>query len=1163
MNIEKIVHLVGSTLFTLLLCGPIVSGSIFAADNANDQNTHDAFTGPEQPEKDDETGDPCDESKTGSPVMLQNREFIWRDTDVSIPGRRNLSLTRTYRAFDAREGFFGKGWTAECEKSLVKVLQYRATDVDGVAEVVAQYVYRLSNGRRYYFDQSSTGLYTAPEGLPGYTLTANADNTTQLTRIDGSSEIYNSLGQITSDQDKNGNSILYAYSNGVLNRIADEHGRFLQFAFNSTGHVTSVTDHSGREWEYAYNAEGTLASVTDPAGGVRRYEYENGVREASAQVYSLLNAVYDESDVLMISVVYGLHSVVDSYSIADDILTYTEQSGFIYKTDSVGARWAYKVDDQGHVVEVMPPVNRGTAYFREYDEDGNMVKLVDMLGTEFTGTYDTLGRMTSTTSPDGTTSFTYQGDTDRVITLTTPSGRIHRTNYDMFGNPTQLVDAAGNVSTLSYAMNGDLSSFTDAEGHRTVAATDAPGYLISTTDALGRTSTFTYDDRGNMEIMVNPAGDTSTFSYDVLDRQTSVSDEMGNTTSYRYDAAGRVLSLRNSAGFEHEYEYDGFGRLLNETRPDGYTKSYTYQTSNLPASMTDSRGRVYQFTFDRSQRMTGIDVSGDSAVGGADRRRYTYDVLGRVLSISSAGPTINYTYDSLGRVLSEGQGRSTVAYSYNNEGEVLSSTHSDETVSYSYDARGLISELVTPSGAHGFTYDKVGRQVTHTRPGNRSSTKSYDAVGRILALDHSSLSGDLLQYTWDTLDRIIQIEGAPNGPMSFTYDVIGRLVTANTGQSFAYQYDSRHNRTESDQQYDAFNKLLEDNTFSFGYDAAGNLTSRVNKLTGIETQYNYNARDRLSSVVEVQNEVPTELSRYTYDGMNRRTRKIASSITTNFQWAGDMLIGETSASSGAPDKRYRYGAALMPLEYSELSEDYQVVGDHLMTPTSLVDSAGSLGWQSYAGPYGETLDAATAPQNTVQFNVRFPGQYFDAETDLHYNNQRYYEPKHGRYIQSDPMGLMDGLNTYSYASANPLLYFDSTGEFACGGVCIGGIVVGGIAIVNWTRNYWNDDVSDIGDVDGWTQLTRNESIYHRMGEGNDGNRKFVSPNGRSEAVFDCDDNLVITAANGGTYNFFGPRFLGGIPHGIADVLPYFVFGTSPVDMFNPQRFIVTYNHLTQ
>ena len=63
--------------------------------------------------------------------------------------------------------------------------------------------------------------------------------------------------------------------------------------------------------------------------------------------------------------------------------------------------------------------------------------------------------------------------------------------------------------------------------------------------------------------------------------------------------------------------------------------------------------------------------------------------------------------------------------------------------------------------------------------------------------------------------------------------------------------------------------------------------------------------------------------------------------------------------------------------------------------------------------------------------------------------------------------------------------------------------------------------------------------------------------------FDCDDNLVTDPANIGTYNFFGPRYLGGIPHALTDVIPYYAFGTTPEDMFNPQRFEVTYDLIKQ
>ena len=90
-----------------------------------------------------------------------------------------------------------------------------------------------------------------------------------------------------------------------------------------------------------------------------------------------------------------------------------------------------------------------------------------------------------------------------------------------------------------------------------------------------------------------------------------------------------------------------------------------------------------------------------------------------------------------------------------------------------------------------------------------------------------------------------------------------------------------------------------------------------------------------------------------------------------------------------------------------------------------------------------------------------------------------------------------------------------------------------------------------------------QSIYHTMGPGNENNRKFVSPDGHSEAVFNSSDCLVTDSANMGTFNFFGPRTLGGVPHLIADVLPYFVLGNSPSDMFNIDRFSTTIQHLSK
>src|SRR5210317_2542535 len=88
-------------------------------------------------------------------------------------------------------------------------------------------------------------------------------------------------------------------------------------------------------------------------------------------------------------------------------------------------------------------------------------------------------------------------------------------------------------------------------------------------------------------------------------------------------------------------------------------------------------------------------------------------------------------------------------------------------------------------------------------------------------------------------------------------------------------------------------------------------------------------------------------------------------------------------------------------------------------------------WQATYDPFGKAMvnEDVDGDGNTVTLNVRFPGQYYDAESGLHYNYFRYYDPSTGRYITSDPIGLAGGLNTYGYVGGNPLRYTDPTGEF--------------------------------------------------------------------------------------------------------------------------------------
>ncbi len=105
------------------------------------------------------------------------------------------------------------------------------------------------------------------------------------------------------------------------------------------------------------------------------------------------------------------------------------------------------------------------------------------------------------------------------------------------------------------------------------------------------------------------------------------------------------------------------------------------------------------------------------------------------------------------------------------------------------------------------------------------------------------------------------------------------------------------------------------------------------------------------------------------------------------------------------------------------SETFYYHTDHLGAPQVLTDATQSVAWKADYDPFGR----ASITVETIENNVRFPGQYFDQETGLHYNHHRYYSPEIGRYITSDPIGLLGGLNTYSYALSNPIMYYDPYG----------------------------------------------------------------------------------------------------------------------------------------
>ena len=117
-------------------------------------------------------------------------------------------------------------------------------------------------------------------------------------------------------------------------------------------------------------------------------------------------------------------------------------------------------------------------------------------------------------------------------------------------------------------------------------------------------------------------------------------------------------------------------------------------------------------------------------------------------------------------------------------------------------------------------------------------------------------------------------------------------------------------------------------------------------------------------------------------------------------------------------------------------ETYYYVNDNIGTSQMVYDQSGSPVWEGVFSAFGETMDLR---YNGVTNPLRFAGQYFDAETGLHYNWHRYYAPELGRYTSMDPLGIWDGLNTYAYAGSNPVSIYDPYGLYMVTGTPGGGV----------------------------------------------------------------------------------------------------------------------------
>lgn len=785
------------------------------------------------------------------------------------------------------------------------------------------------------------------------------------------------------------------YHQGDVKTVTNAAGHVMTFIqYNARGQVLEQLDANGIRTDFSYTARGWLQSRT-----VRANATGTSAEDATTT------------------------------------FTYDNVGNVTRITQPDGAYLAYTYDDAHRLTEITDNLNNTIHYTLDAAGNRTAEKTYDASSTlkrTLSRQYDQLNRLVTTLNAQNAAMQTYQNPTEAP-----PAGVIYTNGYDGNGNAIYSVDGLGVGTAQRY----------DSLNRLVKTLQDHAGQNATTHDA---TTQYSYDARDNLRRVIDPENLTTAYTYDGLNNLTLLqSPDTGNST-YTYDAAGNRKTQTDARGVISTYSYDALNRLM----------AISYPTASLNIG----------YAYDQPDISTGCT------------RSYP---RGRLTTLTDSSGSTTYCYDHRGNVLQKTQVtegyRFVTRYRYNLADRLMGITYpSGAQVSYSRDAEGrpLTVEVTPPGGTptsilSEIAWQPFGPASRYTfAQGGQVLTKTYDQNDWVTDVTSNALNLHFARDRLGTINTLGTTPGANPASEQYVYDALYRLTQVQTGagsslQDFTYnQSGDRQTRTVTPSPAQTY--TYTPNTHRLNgvggnarrLDATGNTT----QITGAATlEFTFDDRNRLTQVT--RNATP--ITRSTYNAKGERVYKSSASDTRWFVYAETgHLLGEYSVNT---KQEYLWvdntPVAMLTITGDALHADdtlfangfepdasltstvTYIHSDQLDSPRAVTSTSGTTqwSWPWQSNPFGET-----APTGAMTLNLRYPGQYYDQETGLNYNYFRDYEPQTGRYIESDPIGLAGGINTYTYVDENPFDGIDPTGLLKIYGNWCGPDWTGGF------KKPWND-----------------------------------------------------------------------------------------------------------